>query len=281
MNSNNPGRTIGVSPTVGGARLYLEQHGRSDSPPVVLIHGFAGSRRWWHQLLPHLADRYRLLCLDLPGHGLSDEPVDGYAISARADQVATTLLGLGVQHAIVIAHSSGGFVATELAAQHRSLVSALVLINTGTDPDAYIAPNPLLTSVLHSPVSGPLLWRARTDKAILRSMRSAFAPGFAIPHDVVDDVRRLSHHTFVATGRENLKYIGQQHLPDRLAVLTIPMLILFGALDRRWRVSHVERYKKVPSATVTLVPTAGHTPMIETPELTAHYAHMFLESVGR
>ena len=64
----------------------------------------------------------------------------------------------------------------------------------------------------------------------------------------------------------------QRSLPDRLAALGLPVLVIFGADDQRWRSSSAAAYRAVPGARVELLPGVGHTPMMEDPQATGTLA---------
>jgi len=64
-------------------------------------------------------------------------------------------------------------------------------------------------------------------------------------------------------------YLSQRSIPDRVAALGLPVLVIFGGDDRRWRSSSAADYRAVPGARVELLPGVGHTPMVEDPQTTA------------
>lgn len=89
-----------------------------------------------------------------------------------------------------------------------------------------------------------------------------------IPDDLVADVRGTTYRTFRTVLRRNTAYIAQRSVPERLAALEVPMLVIFGAADRRWEPSSAHRYDAVPNARVELLPGVGHIPMFEAPGTT-------------
>jgi pimeloyl-ACP methyl ester carboxylesterase len=78
----------------------------------------------------------------------------------------------------------------------------------------------------------------------------------------------MTHRDFVGAMRGPLNYLGQRSLPDRLSGLGIPLLVIFGAEDQRWRSSLASAYQAVPGARVELLPGVGHSPMLEDPQTT-------------
>jgi pimeloyl-ACP methyl ester carboxylesterase len=249
-----------------GGNIHVSQDGPRDAPALVLIHGLAASTRSWDPLVPMLATSYRVIRVDLLGHGRSAKPAGGgYEIPEQGRRVAAALDRLGVKHAIVVGHSTGGMVATALAEQRRDLVTALALVNTGPRLDAFISDGPV-GGLLFVPVVGQLLWRLRTDSVIRQAASTAVSrPGYEIPQEIVDDVRGMTYHAFTATSRAADEYLNQRALPDRLTALGKPLLVIFGQDDRRWRSSSAAEYRAVPGARVELLPGVGHSPILEDP----------------
>jgi pimeloyl-ACP methyl ester carboxylesterase len=264
--------------TVGGQQLHVAQDGPRDAPALVLIHGFTASTRSWDLLVPVLAERYRVIRIDLLGHGGSAKPTDaGYAIPDQARRVAEVLDQLGVGRAVVVGHSTGGSVATALAEGRRDLVAALAFLNTGPRLDAFIAQGPA-DQLLQVPVVGQLLWRLRTESLVRGAAATAVSSDVAIPQAVVDDVLGMTYHAFTAAGQGAEDYLQERPLPDRLGALGVPLLVIFGAEDRRWRSSSAADYRAVPGARIEMLPGVGHSPLLEDPPRTAELLMTFAEA---
>ncbi|WP_181448672.1 alpha/beta fold hydrolase [Nonomuraea aridisoli] len=256
--------------SLDGGNVHVRQDGPRDAPALVLIHGFGGSTRWWDPLVPLLARSHRVIRIDLLGHGRSAKPVGGgYGIPEQGRRVGAALDRLGVENAVVVGHSTGGSVATALAEQRRDLVTGLALVNTGPRLDAFISQG-IGGRLMSAPVVGQLLWRLRTDGLIRQVMSTGFSrPGYEIPQQLVDDARGTTYHAYTATSQAADDYLRQRALPDRLAAVGRPLLVIFGMDDRRWRSSSADDYRAVPGARVELLPGVGHSPMLEDPPLTA------------
>ena len=78
----------------------------------------------------------------------------------------------------------------------------------------------------------------------------------------------MTHRAVAGTARGSLGYLRQRSIPERLAGLGLPVLVVFGAEDKRWRSSSAAAYREVPGARVEMLPGVGHTPMLEDPETT-------------
>jgi pimeloyl-ACP methyl ester carboxylesterase len=210
-------------------------------------------------MVPLLTPAHRVIRVDLLGCGHS--PADGsFDVSGQASLVGEALDRLGVSSAVVVGHSSGGAMATELAAVRPSLVRGLALIDTGPSLDAYIAPD--------FPFQ-PSDWPTLTDAQLRSTVAQAFRPGFDVPPDAIDQVRGMTFSAFAATSVALRSYLAERALPARLATLGKPLLVVFGTEDQRWRASSANDYRAVPGAEVTFLPGVGHTPLVEDPSATA------------
>ncbi|WP_433444798.1 alpha/beta fold hydrolase [Nonomuraea sp. CA-141351] len=256
--------------SLDGGDIYVRQDGPPDAPALVLIHGLAASTRSWDALVPLLTKSHRVVRIDLLGHGRSAKPAGaGYGMPEQGRRVGEAMDRLGVKHAVVVGHSTGGAVATALAEQRSDLVTALVIIDTAPRLDAAISSG-FVGGLLDDPVIGQLLWRLRTDSMIRNAASTAFSrPGYKVPQAVVDDARGMTYHAFIATSQDGDDYVNQRALPERLSPLGKPLLVIFGEDDRRWRSSSAAEYRAVPDAKVELLPGVGHSPIMEDPPRTA------------
>lgn len=260
--NGGPEATESSTLSLDDGTIHVCQDGPRDAPALLLIHGSASSTRSWDPLVPMLTRSHRVIRIDLLGHGRSAKPADrSYEIPDQGRRVGVALDRLGVQHAIVVGHSSGGYSATALAEQRPDLVTALALINTGPSLAAFIAPE--------SAAIGPSQWPP-TDEQIRQFASTGFSlAGYQIPQELLDEVRSMTYHTLTMTMKASRDYLEQQALPDRLTPLGKPLLVIFGEDDRRWRSSSAADYRTVPDAKVELLPGLGHSPNLEDPPRTA------------
>ncbi|QGN32225.1 alpha/beta fold hydrolase [Microlunatus sp. Gsoil 973] len=260
-----------------GATIHVCQDGPSDAPALLLIHGTAASARSWEPMLPFLTDSHRIVRIDLAGCGRScgrsSAPEAGsYGAPDQARLAAATLDRLGVGHAVVVGHSSGGVMATALAEQRPDLIDGLVLIDTGPHMTAYIAREVSLRGAS---------WNRLTDDQIRDAIRDGFAAGYQIPLSYVEQFREINFVTFAATSQAVPPYLDERSLPERLAPLGKPLLVLFGEEDSRWSPASAADYRAVPGATITMLPGIGHSPNLEDPRLTATHLLSFTSRLGQ
>ena len=117
------GRTL----QLGRLELYYEELGAG--PPLVLLHGFGGCTQNWHPFTAELSKHYRLLLVDLRGHGYSTNPDDRFSHRAAASDVLQLLDALGVERFSAMGMSTGGMALLHIATRQPERVEAMVLIS--------------------------------------------------------------------------------------------------------------------------------------------------------
>lgn len=99
----------------------------------VLVHGMGGCWQNWLETMPFLAQRGRVLAVDLPGFGRSELPAGGVSLDGFADTTAALCRAVGVERAAVLGHSMGGPVALRFANRYENLTERIVLVAGATD----------------------------------------------------------------------------------------------------------------------------------------------------
>ena len=118
-------------PFVTNDALKLHYEIAGAGPPVLFMHGYTSTIALWRDQVPVLSPHYRLICMDLRGHGESEGTgMDGYNFAALAGDALAVLDQEGVERATIVGHSMGGMVAQELLARHGHRVAAAVLSST-------------------------------------------------------------------------------------------------------------------------------------------------------
>ncbi|WP_017936521.1 alpha/beta fold hydrolase [Nocardioides sp. Iso805N] len=113
---------------VDGATIRYDVRG-SGPQTLVLVHGYQAHHLWWHAISDRLASRYRLILLDLSGHGDSDHR-DGYDAPVWPRDVIGVLDDVGGEPPVIVGHSMGGRVSLVAAARRRDLVRGVVLLDS-------------------------------------------------------------------------------------------------------------------------------------------------------
>lgn len=246
--------------------LHTEVLGRGDR--LVLVHGFTQTGRCWGPVADDLARDHELVLVDAPGHGRSA------AVRADLDRGAR-LLGEAGGSATYLGYSMGGRLALHLALTRPDLVGRLVLIGA--------------TAGIEDPAE-----RARRREADDRLADHLEEVGVASFLDEwlaqplfagLDDrtAARAERLTNTAAGlASSLRLAGtgtQEPLWGRLGALTMPVLVLAGVDDAKFSVLATRLGRAIgPSATVALVPRAGHSAHLENPGDTASIVRGWLRA---
>ena len=123
--------------TINGLRLRLLEWGEPGAPPVVCVHGYTSSAEAFNGLARRIADRVRLIAMDVRGHGESAWSPDGaYQYADQAGDLAALVDQLGLRQFTLIGTSMGGIIAMTYAATHADRLAGLVINDIGPDPEA-------------------------------------------------------------------------------------------------------------------------------------------------
>lgn len=114
-----------------GCQLHYEEYGHG--APVLLLHGLGSSTRDWEKQIPALAAHYKVILLDLRGHGRSDRPHENYSIAGFADDVLALLEHLQLAHVHLVGISMGGMIAFQLAVDHPQKLLSLTIVNSSPE----------------------------------------------------------------------------------------------------------------------------------------------------
>jgi pimeloyl-ACP methyl ester carboxylesterase len=255
-----------------GEDLHVLDVGPRRAPPIVLIHGYTGSIRWWDGVIRRLAREHRVVAVDLLGHGSSDMPRDGYSIPHQARLVADALAARGVSRVTVVGHSMGGSVAVALAADHPEAVNKLLVLDMATGPPFRQG---FVEQLSRTPVIGQLLRRIATDGTIRDGYRDAFAPGFRVPDRFVEDFRAMTYSAYTRAREGSVEFLEERSLDARVEALSVPTLIVFGERDRLTDPSDARDYAATPRIDKATIAAAGHSSHVERPAETADLIRRF------
>jgi pimeloyl-ACP methyl ester carboxylesterase len=233
--------------------------------PLVMLHGLGSAGSDWFPVTPGLAPFYRLLLVDLRGHGQSSLARRSYSIAAMARDVEAVLDVEGIGQAYVLGLSLGGCVALQLTIAAPSRVRGLVLVNT-------------FARLRHEG-----LWRrrlARVRYAALGTMddlaRLVAGSLFGDPVAQALAFDRLRRNDLGAI-RRCMMAVARFDVRKQLPQITAPTLVLIGGRDRTVpRRCADELVSKLPHARLQVIPDAGHALPHEQPEAFTQAVRAFL-----
>lgn len=257
-------------------RLFHSAHGPEDAPVVVLLHALATHSALWQPQLPAWASRFRVICVDLPGHGRSPVWPEVCTLREYAHALAQLLNTLGIRRAALVGLSLGGMVAQAFAIEWPERTWALVLAHTSarTEPAAQA------------------LWRTRLQQAADEGLAAQvpailgrwFPAAFAASSPltlrwVATQITATSAAGYAAA----IRAIQQLDHLELLPLITAPTLVVAGELDMAAPPAMARlMVERLSAATLVTLPETGHIGNVQSPLAFTETAGAFLEqSVDR
>ena len=242
---------------VGGLRVRYADRGFGDSV-VLLLHGFGGDLDNWMFNLDSLAEKHRLLALDLPGHGQSVKTNVDPSLSGMATFVRKFLDVLSVSSVHVVGHSMGGAIAMQLASDSPETVKSLGLIcSAGLGPD-------INSDYLRGFVE------AQSQQELKLVLEQLFADESLVNLQLVNNLLNYKRMDGVEASlnalSETLISAGEQtFLTDNIVASGIPVLVIWGKQDRIIPVSHAQNFSAAGGycVEVEIFDSAGHMVQME------------------
>ncbi len=260
---------------VDGVRLHVTEAG--SGPVIVLLHGLSGSCAIWEHTIEHLAQRWRVIAPDLPGHGASAKPDAPYTIDFYAGMIRSLGRELALDDAIVVGNSLGGLVALELAVWYPRWTRALVLCAPAGGYSPALRPFGRMLEVL----TGQQVLRLSLEQGLAQSFhdRSFFRDG--IRRRILDE--RLAAPDFPDFARAIARSLAGVLTadPTPLERITQPVLVAWGREDRMVPLRRSVRILNgIRHAQFHVIERCGHLPMLEQPAEFNRVLASFLDAAG-
>jgi pimeloyl-ACP methyl ester carboxylesterase len=269
----------------GGVRMHYREQG-VDGPKLLLIHGYSSSLETWEPWVERLGDEYRLISIDLPGHGLTSAPAD-YApsienFSALVEDFAEAQ---GLTQFAIAGNSMGGNVAWQYTLAHPERVDALILVAASGWPDeAGTQQNePIAFKLLRNPAARAVLRDLDITALVREGLQKSFAdPALAteaMTTRYVSFARPPGHRDILLTlmGDRAERAPATAELLDGI---DRPTLILWGDSDNLVPPSRAELFHDaIANSEVLVFEHVGHLPQEEAADASADTVREFLYRV--
>lgn len=248
-----------TAPFKGGTISYSVTGDRG--PTVVFLHGFLESKEMWIDYALSLSKGRKIICIDLPGHGISDCFGYVHSMELMAEAVQTVLKELNIRKTILIGHSLGGYVSLAFAEQFPDMVKGLCLFFSSARADSAqkkLGRDQAIEVVKENHKSFirrsiPLLFRPK-NRPVFR-----------------DEINALKQQALATPKRGVIAALeGMKNRKDREIVLQFapyPIHFVIGKKDPVLPAAHsIEQTKNNPTITYTLFNEIGHMGFIEAKE---------------
>lgn len=267
-----------------GLTVHLRDEGPADAPVLVLLHGSNASLHTWEPWVERLKDRYRIIRLDQPGHGLTGpHPQDCYSAACYVEALDATMRARGIEHFVLAGNSMGGWIAWNYALAHADKLDGLILVDAGglTLPKGVEPKLPIGFRIASVPVLNKLGEIVTPRSMIEKSLRQSISVQEVITPAMIDRYWEL------------LRYPGNRHATmlrfadpritatdAQLKSIATPTLILWGREDRLIPVVGARILERdIPNSRAVIYDGIGHIPMEETPDRSAADVATFMTSL--
>jgi pimeloyl-ACP methyl ester carboxylesterase len=268
--------------TLNGANVHLRDEGNRDGPALVLLHGSNVSLQTWEHWVVELGGRFRIISVDLPGHGLTGPvPGDDYSRPAMVEFVHAVVQSRGLTKFALAGNSMGGGIAAAYAEKYGDELTALVLLNAAGIPREAADKPVLAFRLMRMPVIGGILRWFTPRSLVAKTLRESFADPSKVTDEMIDRYYELMLYegNRAATIKRFSNLDDDAVLAAGLPKIQVPTLILWGAQDRLIPVSYAKGFEEgIPGAKLIIYENVGHIPMEEVAQQSASDVRDFLES---
>lgn len=267
----------------GGVEAHWRDEGNPNGRPILLIHGFSASLHTWEPWVRELGGEYRLVSVDLPGHGLTRTPKNYQpSIEAYSDFIDAFMGRIGLDHAMIVGSSMGGNTAWMTALRHPGRVDALVLVGASGWPyeGADDEEEPVVFKLLRMPVIGPLMTNLDSTRLVRGGLEASFVNKALVDDAMVAryvDMARAPNHRPVLISITTNRDSRAVATKEALSKIAVPTLILHGAQDNLVPVAGAKLFEQaIPGARAVIYDNVGHVPQEEIAARSAQDLRSFL-----
>jgi len=286
--------------SLDGPVHYAEWEGPHDGPTFVLVHGLGGAHVNWFSVAPTLAERGRVLAIDLAGFGRT--PLDGRraTIGANRRLLDRFINEIGAAPAILIGNSMGGAISAIEAADEPEAVAGLVLVDPALPRALKSAADPVVAALFATylvPGVGERFMRSRAKKLgperqVLETLRLCCVDAGRVDPKVVEASIALArdraqkswtNKAFLEAARSLLSRLARrERFLEMLHQISCPTLLVQGEKDRLVPLAAAQTVAEIrPDWTFRVLQNIGHVPMLEDPDLFLATVGEWLEGAGR
>lgn len=256
---------------------YYDNKNTEAKHTLVLLHGFTANKELWVRFVQKLRGSYRVLAVDLGGHGNSDQDFSlRYDLDDQVRWLVALLDQLKIDRVVMAGNSMGGAISALFAATHPDRAAGIILLDPAGEEEHQ-------SELYHRAMAGKntLLVESRADFNEVNRFTMSKRPFIPFP------IKQAAAERYIANLPMNKKvwhdFREGEHeydLHQALSHITCPALLIWGEEDRVLHPDNCQGFaRQIPHLEVVKLPKTGHMAMIERPEMTARLVEKFLEGV--
>ncbi|MCH7743078.1 MAG: alpha/beta hydrolase [Proteobacteria bacterium] len=277
-----------------GSRIHYRDEGNRQGKIIVLLHGSNASLHTWEPWVELLRGEFRIITLDLPGHGLTGSvPDNDYTTDAYIKVLDAVLRHLAVSEFVLGGNSMGGQVSWRYMLTHPNKVEALILVdaaglpewrleiqNAATDSSSSI---PIVFQLLTKPWFRAIAMRFDTYYLVKWGVEAAYNNSPVVTDDLIMRYYELALRKGTRAATMTRFAYSEQNFSQTydLSLIARPTLIIWGEEDSFIPVSIASKFEQaLPNTTLVTFSGVGHIPMEEIPEESANTVIEFMHSLS-
>lgn len=251
-----------------GLKVHFTDTGPQDRATIVLVHGFSASLHTWEAWKTALELDYRVITLDLPGHGLTRAEDPSQAkIERFAEVVHEVTQDLGVERFTLAGNSMGGNTAWSYALAYPETLDGLILVAASGWPEEEGEgdDSPFIFTLLSNPIARAVLKDLDMTSLTRSGLEGSYTDQSFVTDELVERYVALSR----APGHRAtlLAIMGGERTEasaDKLSAISVPTLVMWGTDDNLVPVSGAQKFADaIPNTTLAVYEGVGHLPQEE------------------
>jgi pimeloyl-ACP methyl ester carboxylesterase len=249
--------------------LHYEVFGRGQ--PIIFLHSWVGSWRYWVATMEHAAERYRAYALDFWGFGESEREQGQFSISEYVDMVCRFMDNMGMTRANLVGHGLGGMVALRAAREQPQRFIKLMIVATPMHGSA-------VKSVQRGSTFSRLLGRSGTTNGWTKLIKDLPVDDKEVHHELLEDTDSLSEEVVLRVHESVLETDLRADLPH----IELPLLAVYGEKDPIVPAEHAHFLREESGRPHQLIelPRSSHFPFLDQPTTFQRLLADFLASQG-
>jgi len=243
---------VGIAYSSDGAEIVFEAKGLGDVS-LIFLHGWSCDRSYWRNQIKYFSKNYRVVTVDLAGHGSSGLTRRDYTIEAFSDDVVAVIEKLQLKDVIVIGHSMSGYVAIEVAKKNPDKIRGIIPVDTLQNVEAKF-PKKLIDELIDN--------MEKDFSEATKNFANGFFPttcSFLLKESIVYDMS-LAPKKVGISAFKNLVSYNDEELLKRLNGFSIPVISIntdLSPTNEKINRAYFGSYK------LMLMKGLGHFPMLE------------------
>ena len=237
--------------------MHYEETGQGT--PLLLIHGLGSSARDWERQVPYFSKNYRVISIDVRGHGQTDKPAGPYGIRLFAEDTAEFMKILNIESAHVVGISMGGMIALQLATIIPERIRSLVVVNTGAE--LIVRSFREFLMVLQRKLIVRLLGMRKMGEVL---------SGRLFPDPEHEELRKIFVDRWAENDprayRDSMQGLLGWSVTEQLSSIQCPTLIVSADHDYTPVAIKEAIVAKMPNAKLAVIPNSRHAVPVERPE---------------